>query len=171
MSAAVPSAAEIVSDSPAANAQPAAGAPEMSPGTSRPQPQIAADDQPVAEGASGASQPPSRGTAIERPAENDAFVKEQPGAGSSHGGGDGHTLVSPAHGPTEVRDARALIPAFCGLVLLGLALVFLAWWGARIVRRQIRQARGPTQPLADAWYSKPLATRPPPPTHTDGSGP
>ncbi len=56
-----------------------------------------------------------------------------------------------------------MVPAMGGLVLLAITLVFMTWWGARIVRRRIRQPLGPSHPLTDEWYSKPLATRPPPP--------
>lgn len=47
------------------------------------------------------------------------------------------------------------------LVMLGCALMALAWWGARVVRRRGRRAdeqlgRRPATPDEDDWWKKPL---------------
>jgi hypothetical protein len=58
-----------------------------------------------------------------------------------------------------------LVPALAGVAIvlvLGLGIVFLAWWGARYVRRRMGGPLGPSRLLTDEWYSKPLDVRPPP---------
>ena len=69
-----------------------------------------------------------------------------------------------AQPPPKARadQVRALVPAMAGLIMLAIALLVLAWLGARIVRRRIRKPLKPTHPVADEWYSKPL-NRPLPP--------
>ncbi|HTU24423.1 MAG TPA: hypothetical protein VMF30_03425 [Pirellulales bacterium] len=57
--------------------------------------------------------------------------------------------------PQKVRKARALIPALAGIVIVGFALVGLAWWAARIARRRMGRRLGATRPIHDPWYQKP----------------
>jgi hypothetical protein len=42
-----------------------------------------------------------------------------------------------------------------GLIILGFAVVGLAWWTLHRVRRRLRHRLGPTQPVRDPWYQKP----------------
>ncbi len=57
--------------------------------------------------------------------------------------------------PAKVQQARALVPALAGLLILAFALVGLTWWTAYMLRRRLRRRLGPTRPLNDAWYQKP----------------
>ena len=59
--------------------------------------------------------------------------------------------------PAKVQQARALVPALAGLLILAFAMVGLVWWTAHLVRRRLRRRLGPTRPLHDAWYQKPAA--------------
>ena len=75
------------------------------------------------------------------------------------------TQAPPPAAKTRPADVRPLVPALAGgllVLLLGLGLIFLAWWGARFARRRLGGRLGPSRPLADEWYSKPLGQRPPP---------
>ena len=49
-----------------------------------------------------------------------------------------------------------VVMALLALVLSGLAIVGLAWYGARRLRRIARQPARPTVDRQDAWYQKPL---------------
>lgn len=49
-----------------------------------------------------------------------------------------------------------VLMALLGLVLVGLSLVALAWWGGRRVRQVASKPLPPTQPNEDRWYRKPL---------------
>ncbi len=64
---------------------------------------------------------------------------------------EGAKAVSPA----KVHQARALIPAFAGIVILGFAMIGLVWWTAYMLRRRLRRRLGPTRPVRDAWYQNP----------------
>jgi len=60
------------------------------------------------------------------------------------------------------RDRARVLAALAGLIILGFALVLLAWWGARFTRRYLRrpwpgQQRGQTPPVSEFdWANKPL---------------
>jgi hypothetical protein len=54
----------------------------------------------------------------------------------------------------KVQQARALIPAFVGLVILGFALIGLTWWAFYRLRRRMRNRLGSTKPIHDPWYRK-----------------
>jgi hypothetical protein len=77
----------------------------------------------------------------------------------------GTTVAPPPATATKIDEARSLMPALAALVImvtLGLGMIFLAWWGARYARRRMGGPLGPSHPLTDEWYSKPLTDRPPP---------
>jgi hypothetical protein len=57
--------------------------------------------------------------------------------------------------PAKAQQARALIPALAGLVILAFALVGLVWWSAHRLRRRLRGRLGSSRPVRDAWYQKP----------------
>jgi hypothetical protein len=57
--------------------------------------------------------------------------------------------------PAKVQQARALVPALAGLLILAFALVGLVWWTAYLLRRRLRSRLGPTRPVRDAWYQHP----------------
>ncbi len=60
-----------------------------------------------------------------------------------------------AMSPAKVHQARALIPALAGILILGFAMIGLVWWTAYMLRRRLRRRLGPTQPVRDAWYQNP----------------
>jgi hypothetical protein len=57
--------------------------------------------------------------------------------------------------PAKVQQARALIPALAGLVILAFALLAVVWWTAHRLRRRLRHRLGSSRPVRDAWYRKP----------------
>jgi hypothetical protein len=57
--------------------------------------------------------------------------------------------------PAKAQQARALIPALAGLVILAFALVGLVWWTAHRLRRRLRHRLGSSRPMRDAWYQTP----------------
>ena len=59
--------------------------------------------------------------------------------------------------PAKAQQARALIPALAGLMILGFALVGLVWWTASALRRRLRRRLGASRPVHDAWYRKPAS--------------
>ncbi|HEX7376796.1 MAG TPA: hypothetical protein VF278_06775 [Pirellulales bacterium] len=61
--------------------------------------------------------------------------------------------------PPPVRKA---VVALLALVLLGIGLVVMIALGGRLVKRLVRQRRGPSNPQDDAWYRKPLEPNPSP---------
>src|SRR3954447_3223805 len=58
----------------------------------------------------------------------------------------------------DPANRAKVIMSLLGLVLVGIALIALAWLGARRMRRVARTRHAPTFPHEDAWYQKPLAT-------------
>ncbi len=85
---------------------------------------------------------------------------------------NGTTSAEPLPGAAKPVEARTLMPAMAALaivVTLGLGIIFVAWWGARYTRRRMGKSLGPSHPLTDEWYSKPLADRPPPPANDQES--
>jgi hypothetical protein len=64
---------------------------------------------------------------------------------------EGVKAVSPA----KVQQARALIPAFVGILILGSVVIGLVWWTARRRRRRMHHRLGASRPIHDAWYRKP----------------
>ena len=59
----------------------------------------------------------------------------------------------------DPADRAKVLMALLALVLVGLALVALAWLGGRRLRWIIRQPLRPVRRLEDAWYRKPLAPK------------
>ena len=64
---------------------------------------------------------------------------------------EGAKTISPA----KAQQARGLIPAMAGLIILGFALIALVWWTAYTLRRRFRSRLGSSTPVRDAWYQKP----------------
>ncbi len=119
------------------------------PPTAENQPKTA--DQPAADQGAAAQDTAAHDAAAQDTATHDAAVQ-------------GAATQAPA-AKTRPADVRPLLPALAGgllVLLLGLGLIFLAWWGARFARRRLGGRLGPSRPLADEWYSKPLGQRPPP---------
>ena len=55
----------------------------------------------------------------------------------------------------KVHQARALIPALTGILILGFVLVGVVLWTAYMLRRRLRRRLGASRPVHDAWYQKP----------------
>jgi hypothetical protein len=59
--------------------------------------------------------------------------------------------------PPKAQELRALAAAAGGLLILAFALVGMAWWTLRRVRRRMRGRLGASRSIHDAWYRKPAA--------------
>jgi hypothetical protein len=57
--------------------------------------------------------------------------------------------------PEKARELRALWVAVAALLILAAALVGIAWWTVRRLRRRLKSRLGSSRPVQDAWYRKP----------------
>ena len=63
-------------------------------------------------------------------------------------------------------DRTKVVMTLLGLVLLGLTLLAMIWWGGRYMRRMVRKPLKPIPLREHDWASKPLVPKPgslPPP--------
>jgi hypothetical protein len=56
-----------------------------------------------------------------------------------------------------------------GIIIVGLLMIIMIMLGGWAIRRRVRQRRGPSVPLDDAWYKRPMETAPTPPPGEAGS--
>ena len=69
--------------------------------------------------------------------------------------------------PANTRPMLAFLAGVTLVLILGFLMILLVRWGARFTRRRIGKPLGPSHPLTDEWYSKPLG-EPPPPKRDEG---
>lgn len=64
--------------------------------------------------------------------------------------------------PPPIRAKLMLL--LLGIVIVGLLMIIMVMLGGWVLRRRVRQRSGPSAPLDDAWYKRPLESAPTPPS-------
>ena len=80
-------------------------------------------------------------------------------------------LVVPSFAVALPPPVRAkLMLAILGIVVVGIGLVAMIVLGGRAVKRLARHRVGPSKPLDDAWYKRPLESEAPHAGASDAPG-